>query len=158
MAGYSLLTTWLLADTDRVAAWDVLADVLAWPSWWPGARSVEELARGDADRVGSRYRVHWRAPIPYPVRFDFVVEEVAAPRHMAGRASGDLDGRGVWRLFEEHGVTAVTYQWDVRTTRPLMNVLAPVAQPLFVRSHDRVMRDGGEALARRLGAILLSVG
>ena len=98
--------------------------------------------------------MHWRAPIPYPVRFDFVVDEVAAPWHMAGRASGDLDGRGVWRLFEEHGVTAVTYQWDVRTTRRLMNVLAPVAQPLFVRSHDRIMRDGGEALARRLGARL----
>ena len=65
---------------------------------------------------------------------------------MAGRASGDLEGRGVWRLFEEGGVTAVTYQWDVRTTRPRMNALAPVARPLFGCSHDRLMR------ARRRGA------
>jgi hypothetical protein len=36
-----------------------------------------------------------------------------------------------------------------------MNVLAPVARPLFAWNHDHVMRSGGEGLARLLGARLL---
>ena len=158
MAHYSLLSTWLLADTSRTAAWETLSDVLAWPSWWPGADSVVELAPGDADRIGSRYDVSWSAALRYNVRFEFVVEEALAPAQMSGRASGDLAGRGVWRLFEERGVTAVTYHWDVRTTRPVMNALTPVARPVFTRGHDRIMRNGGVALAKRLGARVLSVG
>jgi hypothetical protein len=58
--------------------------------------------------------------------------------------------------MDHDGVTAVLYEWDVRTTRAWMNALAPVARPLFTRSHDRVMRQGGEGLARRLGARLLA--
>jgi hypothetical protein len=36
-----------------------------------------------------------------------------------------------------------------------MNLLAPVAKPVFRANHDWVMRNGGEGLARRLGAKLL---
>ena len=36
---------------------------------------------------------------------------------MSGEASGALPGTGHWRLFEQNGVTAVTYEWNVRTTK-----------------------------------------
>jgi hypothetical protein len=39
-----------------------------------------------------------------------------------------------------------------------MNLLAPVAQPVFEYNHDVVMRWGGEGLARRLGVELLAAG
>ena len=151
MTEYRLLTTWLLAGTGPQAAWDVLADVPAWPSWWRGVEAASELAPGDERRVGSAYRVRWRSAIPFPVEFDFTVDEVDEPRKMAGRASGDLEGRGVWRLFEEDGVTAVIYEWEVATTKAWMNALGPLPRPLFRWSHDRVMAGGGEALAKRLG-------
>ena len=35
-----------------------------------------------------------------------------------------------------------------------MNLLAPVARPVFSWNHDELMREGGESLARRLGADL----
>ena len=57
MAEYRLLTTWLLAGTAPQPAWDVLADVLAWPSWWRGVEAASELSPGDGRRVGSAYRV-----------------------------------------------------------------------------------------------------
>ena len=60
----------------------------------------------------------------------------------------------MWRLFEARGVTAVTYQWDVRTTRPLMNALAPVARRAFERNHDLFdaprRRSAGEPPRRAL--------
>jgi hypothetical protein len=39
--------------------------------------------------------------------------------------------------------------------QPWMNVLAPVAKPVFAWNHDYVMRNGGVGLARLLGVPLL---
>jgi hypothetical protein len=36
-----------------------------------------------------------------------------------------------------------------------MNVLAPVARPVFSWNHAELMREGGESLARRLGVDLV---
>ncbi len=155
MARYRFLTAWLL-EAPRQGCWDVLADVMGWPQWWPGVESVEQVAPGDARRVGSVHRVRWRAGPAYSVELEFLVEEVREPVSMSGRSSGELEGKGTWRLMEQDGVTAVLYEWDVRTTRAWMSALAPVARPLFARSHDRVMRQGGEGLARRLGVRLLA--
>ena len=104
------------------------------------------------------YRIAWRSRIPYDLEFEFVVER---PRRAAldeRQASGELDGDGHWRLFEQNGVTAVTYEWNVRTTKAWMNVIAPLARPIFEYNHDVVMRWGGEGLARRLGCSLLAAG
>jgi hypothetical protein len=120
--------------------------------------SVDELDPGGPGRVGARFAVGWRSRIPYAVRFEFAVERVERPALMAGRASGELAGTGVWRLFEDAGVTAVVYDWQVRTTRLWMNALAPVARPVFEHNHDTVMRWGAEGLARRLGCRLLAAG
>ncbi len=155
MAEYRFLTTWLL-DAPRRRAWDELHDAASWPEWWKGVERVDQHEAGDEQGVGSRYTIAWRSRIPYPLEFEFHVEEVEEPHRMAGRAFGDLEGTGVWRLWEEGGLTAVVYDWDVVTTKPWMNVLAPVAAPVFRWNHDVVMRQGGEGLARRLGARLVA--
>jgi hypothetical protein len=105
-----------------------------------------------------RYRIAWRSRIPYELEFEFTVQELDEPRCMKGVASGELSGNGHWRLFEQDGVTAVTYEWNVRTTRAWMNLLAPLARPVFAYNHDVVMRWGGEGLARRLDCKLLAAG
>jgi uncharacterized protein YndB with AHSA1/START domain len=157
VAGYEFLTTWLLR-APRAVVWDAIADAAAWPQWWRGVESVEELDGGDAARVGSRYLVRWRSFVPYSVQFEFEVERVEPVVLMSGRASGDLDGSGTWRLYEQDGVTAVTYDWRVRTTKAWMNAVAPVARPVFEWNHDWVMARGGEGLAGRLGVELVAAG
>lgn len=137
----------------------MLSDCEAWPQWWRGVEQVTELDGGDEQRVGSAYRVTWRAPVvPYRVGFDFLVEAVDEPRAMEGRAHGALEGSGQWRLFEDGGVCAVTFDWEVTTERAWMNALAPLARPVFTESHDRLMRRGGGDLARRMGVRLLASG
>jgi hypothetical protein len=154
---YEFVTTWLL-ETSRDAAWEVLQEPLCWPEWWRGVVRVSELDGGDGRRVGSRYRIAWRSRIPYELEFDFTVRRVDEPCCMAGEATGELEGSGTWRLFEQNGVTAVVYDWQVSTTRRWMNVLAPVGRPVFEYNHDVVMRWGGEGLARRLRVPLLAAG
>jgi hypothetical protein len=119
---------------------------------------VSELAAGDERRLGSRYRIAWRSRVPYELEFDFTVRRVDEPCCMAGDATGELEGSGLWRLFEQDGVTAVVYDWRVRSTKRWMNLVAPVARPVFEYNHDVVMRWGGEGLARRLGVELLAAG
>jgi hypothetical protein len=132
--------------------WWTLRDAERWPEWWRGVERVTTL------EPDLHYRIAWRSRIPYELEFEFVVSDLDEPRSMSGRASGALVGDGHWRLFEQNGVTAVTYEWNVRTTKAWMNMIGPLARPLFAYNHDVVMRWGGEGLARRLDCRLLSAG
>ena len=154
---YRFFTSWLI-ESPRDDVWEVLQDTLRWPEWWRGVVRVSEIDAGDDGRVGSRYRVAWRSRIPYELVFDFTVRELEAPLRMQGSATGGLEGTGCWQLFEQGGLTVVTYQWDVATTKRWMKLVGPLARPLFEYNHDVVMRWGGEGLARRLRAPLLAAG
>ena len=154
MAGYRFLTTWVLAaPIERV--FDAIHDSEAWPSWWKGVEEVEREEPGDADGVGALDRYVWKSRLPYRLEFRMRITRVERPHFMEGEAVGELQGEGRWRLFEGDDGTAVVYEWNVRTTERWMNVLAPVARPFFAWNHDVVMRQGGEGLARLLGAPLL---
>jgi uncharacterized protein YndB with AHSA1/START domain len=156
VAEYSFLTTWLL-ESPREPIWEALHDQEAWPSWWRGVEVAEELSRppGGAD-VGTVSRMVWRSLLPYRVEFEILTTRVERPTLLEGRASGELAGIGRWRLYEQDGVTAVLYEWDVRTTRPRMNRLAPLLRPAFEWNHDWVMARGGEGIAALLGCRLLA--
>jgi hypothetical protein len=119
-------------------------------------QSVTELAHGDGDGEGTVYRHVWRSTIPYAVRFDATVVEVRRPHLIVARAEGGLDGTGTFRLFESPLGTAVTYDWRVETTKRWMNVIAPVARPIFAWNHHAVMHQGGRGLARVLDVDLIA--
>ncbi|MGI8804482.1 MAG: SRPBCC family protein, partial [Thermoleophilaceae bacterium] len=101
-------------------------------------------------------RQRWRGRLPYAVEFESRTTVVDRPFRIEGVTTGELEGRGLWRLFERDGVMAVLYQWDVATTKPWMNRLAPLLRPAFRWNHDAVMRGGGEGLARRVGGLLVA--
>ena len=120
--------------------------------------SVVKTEEGDDEGVGSLGRYVWKSKLPYRLAFDMRTTRVERPRLMEGEADGELSGTGRWRMFEQDGVTAVVYEWNVRTTEPWMNLLAPVARPFFAWNHDVVMGWGAEGLSRKLGARLLVTG
>jgi uncharacterized protein YndB with AHSA1/START domain len=157
MAEYRFLTTWLL-EAERRPVWDAIYESERWPEWWRGVEQAEKLVEGDERGVGQRGRYVWKAKLPYRVNFEIVTTRVEEPHLLEGNADGELAGIGRWRLFEQGGVTAVHYEWNVRTTRAWMNLLAPLARPIFAVNHDWVMRNGGEGLASLLGARLLASG
>ena len=154
MADYRFLTAWLV-DAPAEQVWDAIHATERWPEWWPGVLSVERVADGEDDGVGAVYRHRWRSVMPYVVRFEITTTRLEPCTLIEGRARGELEGLGRWRIFRGPP-TAVTYEWEVATTRPWMNALAPVARPVFAWNHDVVMRRGGEGLARLLGARLLA--
>lgn len=154
MPGYRFLTTWCLgAPIDPV--WDAIYDSERWPQWWRGVERVVELAPGDENGLGQRAAYTWRSRLPYELTFEVELTRQERPHLLEGVASGELAGTGTWRLSEGGGVTTVLYEWDVRTTRPWMNLLAPLARPVFAWNHDWVMKHGGKGLAELLDAPLI---
>jgi uncharacterized protein YndB with AHSA1/START domain len=156
--GYDFLTTWCL-EAPREPVWEAIWDSERWPQWWRGVVAARKLSSGDETGVGQVGRYTWRSRLPYDLEFEMTTTEVAKPYLLEGRAEGELAGVGRWRLFEQDGekpVTAVVYEWSVSTSKPWMNLLAPIARPLFEWNHDWVMRNGGRGLAELLDCRLLA--
>jgi len=150
MANYEFVTHWTIdAPIDRVYA--AIEDANSWPKWWPGVLSSVELEPGDPDGVGSIRRSVWKSALPYKLEFDSQVVRIEKMKLIEIRAFGHLDGRGVWNL-ESDGAskTRVRYDWTVQTTKGWMNVLSPIARPLFRWNHDVIMGWGEEGLNKYL--------
>lgn len=150
MARYSFVTVWRFRSPPG-PVWDMISRVEEWPAWWRGVERVELVRAGDADGVGAVHRHTWKSRLPYRLSFEVRTTRVVPHALIEGEAAGELTGRGLWRFLHEAGVTTARYDWDVVTTKLWMNLLAPVARPVFRVNHDAVMSWGAEGLARRLG-------
>ena len=150
MADYSFVTLWRFRSPLE-PVWETIYRSEDWPAWWRGVERVERVEQGDARGVGALQLYTWKSKLPYRLAFHMRLTRVEPLSLIEGEAVGELTGTGRWRLTHDGGVTHVRYDWDVRTTRPWMNLLAPVARPVFKWNHDVVMNWGADGLARRLG-------
>jgi uncharacterized protein YndB with AHSA1/START domain len=151
---YGFLSTWCVdAPIDDV--WELLRDSTGYPGWWGAVKSVVPVSPGDPSGLGRVDRFAWRSRLPYTLHFDMRVTRVEPGRLIEGHATGELEGVGTWRLYDGPG-TAVVYDWHVRTTPTWMNLVGPLARPVFVWNHDCVMRQGARGLADAVGGRLIA--
>ncbi|WP_137889186.1 SRPBCC family protein [Pseudomonas sp. 2FE] len=152
---YHLSTLWQF-DAPLEAVWDAIFHAEAWPSWWKGVECVVTLEHGDANGLGARQRYTWKSALPYRLTFVTRVTRVEPLRRLEGSVEGDLEGIGCWHLGRDADLTTVRFDWQVRTTLLWMNLLAPLAKPLFRWNHHAIMRAGGIGLAQHLKVRLRS--
>jgi hypothetical protein len=153
MADYEFTTVWhLRAPQEQV--WDLIFHSENWPQWWRGVEQVECLKAGDEHHVGAVHRYTWKSKLPYRLVFQLETTRVEPCSVIEGHAIGELQGLGRWHLGNDGGITTVRYDWKVETTKRWMNLLAPLARPLFSWNHDVVMGWGGAGLAQQLGCEL----
>jgi uncharacterized protein YndB with AHSA1/START domain len=149
-APYSFVTVWR-AQAPIGIVFDALFDADAYPRWWKAVLSVNEVLPGGEDGIGRITELVWKAPLGYRLRFTLQLDTVDKPTRFGGPARGELEGTGYWTLREVDGITRVQNDWNVRTNRSWMNLLAPIARPAFASSHYAVMREGATGLAALLG-------
>ena len=147
---YRFETRWRLPASRR-DAWALLFDGEGWPRWWPSVREVDVLVPGGADGVGRQLRYYFSTRLPYTLTFEAQLVEVAEPERLVARAEGELAGTWTCDLVEDGDELVVRHVWAVSTTRRWMNLLAPLAAPLFSWNHAALMREGGEGFAGELG-------
>jgi hypothetical protein len=139
------LTDWRFkAPLPRV--WSVVLDIERYPGWWKNFRKVR-VTRGDGRRVGSVIECEVRGSLPYSLTYSLEVLEAEEYRHILLRSTGDLVGTGRWAFAElEPGTVQALYYWDVATTNPILNLIAPLARGALARNHQQVMANGYAAL------------
>lgn len=143
---YSFETVWLI-NAQIETVWEAIVDSERWPEWWPHLESVVEIAGGDFYGIGSVRRYAWGGSLPYRLVFQVLVTNIERPFVIEGVLSGDLEGYGNWTLSEQGASsTRVLYCLRARSTKPWMNIAAPILRWFFTWNHNRVMNSGGEGL------------
>ena len=148
---YNFVTIWRV-EAPIESVWNEIYHANDWPTWWKGVESVSELRKGDEKGIGGVHRYTWKSKLPYRLSFDMQTVRVEPPVLLEGIATGELQGRGQWQLSTAGNETVVRYDWRVETTKRWMNLISPLARPLFEWNHDVVMNWGAQGLAQRLGA------
>ena len=151
MAKYRFVTIWHV-NAPVESVWNEIYHSEFWPTWWKGVESVVELTRGDEDGIGGIRRYTWKSLLPYKLTFDMRTVRVEPMSIIEAVASGELEGKGLWQFSVDRTGTVARYDWEVQTTKLWMNILSPLARPLFKWNHDVVMGWGAEGLRKRLGA------
>ena len=142
---------------ERLAVWDDLVEFKEWPVWWPGLEKVIQTIHGDDEGIGQKATATWRGHVGYTLNMAIEAVEKVQPDFLRGVATGDVVGEGTWQLGNtDDAWTSIEFDWNVRANRKWMEFLAPVARPLFVSSHDHVMKEGAEGLATHLSCDLRS--
>ena len=154
MAHYRFVTEFRVgAPIDDVYV--MLVEPESWLDDWADAFQVERIHHGDADGRGRAFAATVRAPLGHHLSARITTAAVDRPHRLDMVSSGDLEGAGRWDLAHADGVTAVWFDWDVRTTPRWIDVVTPVLRPLFERSHHLVVRNAARAAAASLDAELL---
>ncbi len=133
---------------------NAITHCLDWPLWWEGVEEVKQLSAGDHNGIGSVHHFVWKGRIPYRFSFDMLVTNYTPLVFLEGQASGEIIGTGRWDFSRRDDATIVRYQWQVRTNRLWMNLIAPIAAPIFRWNHHQVMKQGASGIANLLNADL----
>ncbi len=148
---FRIVTNWLLAGNAAEVA-DILTDTESFPRWWGDVYlGITVLEPGDECGIGKIIAVHSKGWLPYHLNWTGKLVSEDLPHTWQIEATGDLVGKGEWRLSEpETNVVAVTYDWVVAADRPLFRLLAPVFRPVFAWNHRWAMAKGLQGLRREL--------
>jgi hypothetical protein len=149
MAQYTFVDHWYIqAPMEEV--FHHIADARTYPQWWPVYPKVEVLRDVSPEMVGSRARLFVKSALGYTLTLEVEIVEADPPRYLKTAATGQLEGTGLWELEMQGDMTHAIFTWIVASHHPLLNLLEPVAKPLFAWSHNDASRKGHLGLKRRL--------
>jgi uncharacterized protein YndB with AHSA1/START domain len=143
MGEFRFIGEWRIgADADRVYA--ALADVEAYPEWWPGIVATRRI-----DSASGEIRV--RELLPVDLVFT-ATQRTADPvrRVLVALFAGDLEGIGRWEIIPVPGGTRARYYEHLAVRVRLARAAGPLARPLIHAGHERLMRVGERGLAAYL--------
>ncbi len=156
---FDLRSTWHLPFTPA-QVWTIVADVdMSWPKWWPHCTFAAPLVRTEADSSSQEdilkattAHLDFKASLGYTLTITIHPTNVVTPREIDFDAGGHLEGAGrvVLTPEAEGQATQMEIEWRVRPTQRWMNVLTPIAAPLFTAAHSLMMRQGEKGLIKAL--------
>lgn len=154
MAHFEFVTLWQFKAALK-PIWDCIFDSGQWPEWWKGVERVDVIREGRPDSVGKCTKQVWKSALPYRLRFDIEVTRIEPMKVIEVASRGELSGVGIMSFSTQGDDVTVRFDWRVDTTTWWMNLIAPVAAPLFRWNHGVIMDWGAQCMADRLHVKLL---
>ena len=130
---------WSFAVTPE-ELWSTLERTDQYRVWWPWLR--EFRVEGDGFSVGSTAHLVIQAPLPYQLRCDIHVDEVARSQMLAAHVTGDLEGPARLELLPTPGGATARLKWVLDVRSSLLRPLARVGRPALSWAHDRIVERG----------------
>lgn len=155
MAHYRFESEWVLSAPIG-PVFEVLVHPESYSDWWPSVRNSQLIEQGDDAGVGARAKYYLKSPLLLGMHFETKTVEIESPRRIHSLVRGELVGTATYTFDSTNLGAKVRIAWHVSTAKRWMDVLTPVAKPLFVWAHHTFMREGCVALVDRLGARLIS--
>lgn len=149
MAQYKFVDHWYI-KAPREEVFRYIADARTYPQWWPVYPKVEVLRAVAPGQVGGKGRLLVKSALGYTLQLEAETVALEPPRYIKTVASGQLAGTGEWELIQEGDTIHAIFTWLVESHHPLLNLLEPIAKPLFAWSHDDASRKGHLGLKKLL--------
>lgn len=147
---YHFITHWRVPGTVKEVS-EIIGDAAELPRWWPSVYlDVKILKPGDASGIGREVALYTKGWLPYTLRWDFTVTEVAPGKRIVLVARGDFVGRGIWTFEPDGDHVNITYDWNIRAEKPLLRSLSLLLKPIFSANHRWAMRQGEKSLLLEL--------
>jgi len=146
---YHFITHWRVPGT-LAEVIEILSDAQGLARWWPSVYlDVKQLTPGDERGVGKTVLLFTKGWLPYTLRWQFQVTEVAADSFRL-EASGDFVGRGIWTFAQDGPEVLVRYDWKILAEKPLLREFSFIMKPIFGANHRWAMAKGEESLKLEL--------
>lgn len=147
---YHFVNHWRVEGTVREVS-DVIERAVDLPRWWPSVYlEVAELEPGGAGGLGKLISLRARGFLPYTLRINFRTVETRSPYGFTMKATGDLEGTGVWTFEQDGAFVNITYDWTVQANKPIIRRLSFLLKPIFAANHRWTMTRGEESLKLEL--------
>jgi hypothetical protein len=146
---YSFLSHWeIKAPLKEV--WDYIDRGKDWHAWWRSVVKTKVLQESVDNGPGQIIEYTWKSFLPFKLKINFKITGRELYREIRGESTGDLAGTGVWRFEERNGITYVDYQWEVESTKKLVNFLSHFMKGFFTYNHNVIMRRGEKGLKKAM--------
>jgi uncharacterized protein YndB with AHSA1/START domain len=149
MAQYKFVDHWYI-KAPREEVFRYVADASSYPQWWPVYPKVEVLRRAEPGQVGGQARLVVKSALGYTLKLEVETVAVNPPSYLKTVARGQLAGTGEWEFTQVGDTTHAKWTWIVESHHPLLNLLEPIAKPLFAWSHNDASHKGHLGLKKLL--------
>jgi hypothetical protein len=147
---YHFISHWRVKGAIQ-EVFDIISHAPDLVRWWPSVYlEVQQLQPGNEQGLGKVVSLFTKGWLPYTLRWQFRVTEAHPPYGFSLEAWGDFVGRGIWTLEQDGPWVNITYDWRIRTDKPLLRYLSFLFKPIFEANHRWAMAKGEESLRLEL--------
>jgi uncharacterized protein YndB with AHSA1/START domain len=144
MSDFAFHNEWRVgASPDEV--YRALADIEAYPSWWPQVRAARWLPDGRGE-----LRCRGRLPFELTFRARWVTEDEAG-HVLEAELDGDLRGTSRWTVRADGDGALAVFDQAVDVRKGLLRLAAIAGRPALRRNHEAMMAGGEKGLRALLG-------